>query len=123
MKKGEEILFILSIIFIALGITGIVVGSLIQLSIDQRIGGIISGFGSLFEIVALALIIIRFVKYGFAPIPQDNIVQPKKVVTVDVKPIKETQEEKLYKQYEGLYKEGLITKEDLEKKRIELLGK
>ena len=34
-----------------------------------------------------------------------------------IKQVKETQEEKLFKQYEDLYKEGLISKEDLEELR------
>ena len=33
-----------------------------------------------------------------------------------------SRENKLYQQYENLYKQGLITQEDLEKKRKELLG-
>ena len=48
--------------------------------------------------------------------------KPKVMVKiVDVKDVPKSREEQLYGQYEGLYKQGLITKEDLDKKRDELL--
>ena len=47
----------------------------------------------------------------------------KKIIVVDVKDIPKTKEEKLYEQYEDLYKKNLITKEDLDAKRKELLDK
>ena len=42
---------------------------------------------------------------------------------VDVKDLPKSKEEKLFEQYEDLYKKGLISKEDLELKREELLKK
>lgn len=54
--------------------------------------------------------------------------QPANKETVDAKPVEAFKEEssrenKLYQQYENLYKQGYITKEELEQKRKELLGK
>lgn len=121
MNKKSRVLYILSVIFISIGITGFLVGFLVQRLIDVRIGGIISGIASLFETAALILIIVRAIRFGFFPVEEPEVII-KEVKTVDVKPIKETQEQKLFKQYEELYKEGLITKEDLENKRKELLG-
>lgn len=92
----------------------------------DQVAQILNLVGSGFEALAFVFIIIRVVNFGFqlrraskAPRP----VKFKEPKTVNVKPVKETQEEKLYKQYVDLCAEGLISKEDLEKKRKELLGK
>lgn len=121
MNKKARVLYILSVIFISIGIAGFVIGLLVQNFVDSRIGGIISGFASMFETAALVLIIVRAIRFGFVPVDEPEVVV-RKVRTVDVKPVKETQEQRLFKRYEELYKEGLITKEDLENKRKELLG-
>ena len=52
-----------------------------------------------------------------------NFNQNVKVKVVDVKDIPKSNEEKLYEQYEDLYKRNLISKEELDQKRSELLGK
>lgn len=76
---------------------------------------------SLLGILALALNIVRLV--GDLPKESEQQHKEKKIVVVDVKDIPKTKEEKLYEQYEDLYKKNLITKEDLDAKRKELLGK
>lgn len=47
----------------------------------------------------------------------------KDIPTVDVKEIKKSQDEIMYDKYVDLYNKKIITKEDLDKKREELLGK
>lgn len=121
MNKKSRLLYLLSVIFISIGIAGFLIGLLVRYLVDARIGEIISGIASMFESAALILIIVRAIRFGFAPVNEPQVIV-KEVKTVDVKPIKESQEQKLFKQYEQLYKEGLITKEDLESKRKELLG-
>lgn len=76
---------------------------------------------SLLGVLALALNIVCLV--GDLPRESEVQQQEKKIVVVDVKDIPKSKEEKLYEQYEDLYKKNLITKEDLDNKRKELLGK
>lgn len=127
-NKVAKLLTTIAVILFSISIFGFIIGLILEATVGEDVAAIIYlGSGALC-IVAIAITIIRFVKYGI-PSASDVIVymdetpkhkQPK---TVDVKEIKETPEQKLYKQYEGLYKEKLITKEELEAKRKELLGK
>lgn len=76
--------------------------------------------------LALIILIIRLIiMIQHSPVKRAyTATKPQKEVkTVDVKEIPKTREQELYEQYENLYKQNLITKEDLDKKRVELLGK
>lgn len=80
--------------------------------------------------VALALLIVKFLVYGGAEqekpaTPKVNTYKynEKDIPIVDVKEFKKSQDEIMYDKYVDLYNKKIITKEDLEKKRIELLGK
>ena len=58
---------------------------------------------------------------------QKNPLPPSQKEMVEAKPVEGFKEEnkrenKLYEQYENLYKQGYITKEELDQKRKELLG-
>ena len=81
------------------------------------------GISSLLGLGALVLLILRLVSMAKSP-ELYREEEPRVVVkVVDVKDIPKSHEEKLYEQYEDLYKKGFITKEDLDAKREELLGK
>ena len=83
--------------------------------------------------VAITMLILRSVLFSYRINVRQAIIdgviqvneQGQYVQTVDVKPVPEekplSKEEELYKQYEELYKAGHITKEDLDKKKEELL--
>lgn len=127
-NKVAKLLTTIAVILFSISIFGFIIGLILEATVGEDVAAIIYlGSGALC-VVAIAITIIRFVKYGI-PSASDVIVymdeapKHKEPKTVDVKEIKETPEQKLYKQYEGLYKEKLITKEELEAKRKELLGK
>ena len=121
--KLNKILLILSIVLVSLGSLFIITGAVLTLNGQTRLGDIFMSVSSIIGIVALALLIFRLVIMARTP-EMFNSEKTKVVVKiVDVKDIPKTREQQLYEQYEDLYKKNLITKEDLDKKRIELLGK
>lgn len=80
--------------------------------------------------VAILLLIFKLIFYGGAPSPQPKIPEvktyqynKKSIPIVDVKEFKKSQDEIMYEKYVDLYNKKIISKEDLEKKRIELFGK
>ena len=121
--KTYRILLIVSIITITLGISFIIAGSALTLAGNSKLGDLFLGISSILGVVALALLIVRL--SIMAKNPQMYKTEAPKVVVkvVDVKEVPKSKEEHLYEQYEELYKQNLITKEDLDKKRVELLGK
>lgn len=127
-NKVAKLLTTIAVILFSISIFGFIIGLILEATVGEDVAAIIYLGSAALCIVAIAITIIRFVKYGI-PSASDVIVymdeapKYKEPKTVDVKEIKETPEQKLYKQYEGLYKEKLITKEELEAKRKELLGK
>ena len=122
MNKNR-LLLIISIVLISLGGVFILSGTALTLLGKSGYGDIFMGVSGIFGLAALVLLIIRLTTMSNL----ENTVASNdtKVVVkvVDVKDIPKTQEEKLYEQYEDLYKRNLITKEELDLKRKELLGK
>ena len=121
--KLSKVLLILSIILVSLGSALIIAGAILTLLGRTKLGDIFITISSVIGIAAMALLIYRLVVMSKTP-ELYNTEKTKVVVKiVDVKDIPKTKEEKLYEQYEDLYKKNLISKEDLDKKRLELLGK
>lgn len=125
-KKGLW-LFILALVVLIIGVAGLVAAIVFELLGNKDLFEI---FGLLVIVcgpISILLFTLKLSLYGGAPSSKKNIVinkDPEKpVVTVDVKEPEKTQEEIMYDKYVDLYNQKLITKEDLEKKRIELLGK
>lgn len=119
----QKLFLILSIVCIALGVGSIIAGAILSFYNFKKVVDLLFGIGSFLGIAALGLLIYRLV---ISPeVKQSNREgQPRVVVkVVDVKDIPKTKEEKLFEQYEDLYKKGLISKEDLELKREQLLKK
>lgn len=126
-NKVAHVLTILSIILFVLGIFGFLAGLIVELGVNKEVATYIYIAATLCELSGFGLMFFRFAKYGMPKVSENydtyEYTKRESVKTVDVKPIKETPEERLYKQYEDLYNHKLITKQDLDKKRKELLGK
>ena len=121
--KLNKILLIISIVVMSIGIGLFIAGIALSLLNNEKLSDIFFGVSSILGIVALGLLIYNLAISSKNIVPVDE-PRPKVVVkVVDVKDIPKTKEEKLFEQYEGLYKQGLISKEDLELKRKELLQK
>ena len=121
--KLNKILLIISIVVMSIGIGFFIAGIALSLLNNEKLSDIFLGVSSILGIVALGLLIYNLAISSKNIVPVDE-PRPKVVVkVVDVKDIPKTKEEKLFEQYEDLYKQGLISKEDLELKRKELLQK
>lgn len=121
--KTYRILLIISIILVSVGGILIIAGSVLSLMGNTTLGDILMGVSSILGLAALALMIVRLIIMARTP-EQFRSEQPKVVVkVVEVKEVHKSKEQELYEQYEDLYKRNLITKEELDRKRIDLLGK
>ena len=123
--KSAKLFLVLGIIAVAIGVSMFIAGAALAILGYRFVGDILMGTSSIFGVAALAFLILRLVMMAKNPdqFPEYK-PQPKVVVkVVDVKEVKKSNEEKLYEQYEDLYKRNLITKEELDQKRQELLGK
>jgi len=120
----QKVLLIVSIILVSLGGSLLIAGTVLSLLHQNTLGDIFIGASSAIGVVALALLVYRLtlVAKDIGPAPQPG--KPRVVVkVVDVKDVPKSKEENLFEQYEDLYKKNLISKEDLDQKRKELLGK
>ena len=116
--KLSKILYYLSIGLIALGLCCLIAAIFTKGGISD----ILYGASSILGVAALVVLFIRL-NHDANLFNGENSPKPKVVVkVVDVKEVTKTKEQKLFEQYEELYKQNLITKEDLENKRKELLG-
>lgn len=120
----NKLLLTISIIVMAIGVGLFIAASVLALSDINPLSDIFFGVSSFCGIAALGLLIYNLAISSKNPSFREETSKPKVVVKiVDVKDVPKSKEEQLYEQYEGLYKQGLITKEDLDKKREELLKK
>lgn len=122
MKK-DKVLYLIGLISVLVGLVcavGAVLFGLLDFPVLSDTLFIIS---SILGVISLVVFCVRLSNqtknFGVSSDNSTKVV----VKVVDVKEIKKSQEEKLYEQYEDLYKKNLITKEDLDKKKEELLGK
>ena len=125
MKKAQLFL-ILGIVSVSLGGAMFIAGAVLTLLGNGKLGDLVMGLSSIFGVAALVLLIFRLSFMAKDPdaYPEYKPQQPKVIVkVVDVKEAPKSKEQELYEQYEDLYKRNLITKEELDKKRIDLLGK
>lgn len=121
--KISKILYISAIILVTLGCGLLIAAVILEKYNDGKIADYLMLGSSVSGTLALAVLILKLVLNTQTSGYKANN-QPKVVVKVlDVKDLPPTPEEKLYQQYENLYKQKLITKEDLDNKRKELLGK
>lgn len=121
--KLKKVLLIISIVTMGLGVALFIAASVLSILGYNLISDIFFGVSSILGIGALGLLVYNLAVSAKFVTPQEE-PRPKVVVkVVDVKDIPKSKEQQLYEQYENLYKQGLISKEDLDKKRAELLGK
>ena len=120
----NKLLLVISIVIMALGIGLFIAAATLALIGKTTLSDIFFAISSLLGVGALVLMIYNLAISSKSASPDVEPSKPKVVVKiVDVKDVPKSKEEKLYEQYESLYKQGLITKEDLDKKRAELLKK
>ena len=128
-KKGFW-LFILGLVILGLGVAALIAAIVFEIigneSLYQIMGLIVIVAGP----VSILLLILKLVLFGGATSPEPKIPEvktyqynKKSIPIVDVKEFKKSQDEIMYEKYVDLYNKKIISKEDLEKKRIELLGK
>lgn len=119
----DKILYIIGTTLVITGCLFIVAAFLFSKLGYSNLADILLGFSSILGFVSLIVLIIRLVlmsKTTSQPFSANDKVSVK---IVDVKDIPKSKEEKLFEQYEDLFKKNLISKEDLELKRKELLNK
>ena len=120
--KLNKLLLIISIVLISLGGAMFIAGAVLAL-LGSGLGDLFMGLSGIFGFAAIGVLIFRLFRMAKEPGLYEE-PRPKVVVKiVDVKEVPKSHEQKLYEQYEDLYKRNLITKEELDQKRIELLGK
>ena len=123
--KLSKLFLIFGIVLVSLGGLMFISGAALTLVGKGDLGDILMGVSSIFGLGALVLLVLRlsFMAKNPSDYPEYQ-PQPKIVVkVVDVKDVPKSKEQELYEQYEDLYKRNLITKEELDRKRIDLLGK
>ena len=127
MKKTNKTLFYIGLAILIVGIACLITSIILDRVGQSDIGEIFGIISAIAGPVSLLILIFYLMFFGLKePQRGHNTVrhsQQKVIKEVDVKPIKKTRQEELYEQYEDLYKKNLISKEDLDKKRVELLGK
>jgi len=120
--KLQKILLIACIALVSIGVISFVTAVVLSLIGYHLVSDILLGLSGVFGILALAGLIYRLAI--MAPKAPERTQQPKvRIKIVDVKDIPKSKEEQLFEQYENLYKQGLISQEDLEAKRKELMNK
>lgn len=122
--KRDKILYYVGLVLLTIGV-GLALASLILSRVGiSKLADIFGWISSALGVVAFAILLIRLNLQVKSPLNDVNKPNGPKVVVkvVDVKDLPKTKEQQLYEQYENLYKQNLITKEDLENKKKELLG-
>lgn len=126
MKKTIKILYFVGLTLLIIGILCTIFAFIFGRIGNGQLSDLFGMISAFCGPSALIILIVRLIlimqtnpirREYVAPKPQ------KEIKTVDVKDIPKTRGQELYEQYENLYKQNLITKEDLDKKRVELLGK
>ena len=121
--KLNKLLLVFAIVVMSIGVGFFIAAVVLSTLGNNLLSDIFLGVAALSGIASLGLLIYNLAISSKNIVPMDE-PKPKVVVKiVDVKDVPKSKEEKLYEQYEDLYKQGLISKEDLDKKRAELLKK
>ena len=132
-KQGALIFFIITMSLFGLAV-GLVIAAIIIGSKDANAWFPYAYGAGISMSIAFACLVMRSVfftakiRYLIALSQQQEHPQPLEAPVVDAKPVEPFKEEnsrenKLYQQYENLYKQGYINKEDLDKKKEEILKK
>lgn len=126
MRQVQKVLYYLGLTFLALGLASIVFALLFSSIGNETLSDMFGIIASICGPITFIIFIIRLLllmRNNSNFVVKTNMPKQKPIKTVDVKEIPKTKEELLYEKYENLYKQNLITKEDLDLKRKELLGK
>ena len=121
--KLHKILLLVGIVLISLGGASLIAGTALTLLGKSQIGDILMAVSSVLGIAALLIMIWRLIVMSKTP-EMFRTESPRVVVKiVDVKDVPKSKEQELFEQYEDLYNRNLISKEELDQKRKDLLGK
>lgn len=122
--KRDKILYYLGFVLITIGVGLALASIVLSLKGLTKLADIFGWVSSALGVIAFAMLLLRLNLQVKSPLNDVNKPNGPKVVVkvVDVKDLPKTKEQQLYEQYENLYKQNLITKEDLENKKKELLG-
>lgn len=122
--KRDKILYYLGLIAVSIGVLLALASLILSRYGVNRLANIFGWISSILGIASFAIVLIRLTLQVKDPLHSVNKPNGPKVVVkvVDVKDLPKSREQQLYEQYENLYKQNLITKEDLENKKKELLG-
>lgn len=122
--KRDKILYYLGLIAVSIGVLLALASLILSRYGVNRLANIFGWISSILGIASFAIVLIRLTLQVKDPLHNVNKPNGPKVVVkvVDVKDLPKSREQQLYEQYENLYKQNLITKEDLENKKKELLG-
>ena len=119
-------LFYLGLIFLLVGLGALIASFVFQSNGNNDMFKIMGIIVAVSGPLSILMLILKLIFYGGAASPTSrshSVTVIKTVKTVDVKPVEKSQEEIMYGKYVDLYNRKIITKEDLDKKRVELLGK
>ncbi len=119
----DKVLYYIGLVSVVLGIASAFAATILEIFKIVNLSNIFFYVASFLGVVSVIVLILRLVNQS-----RENRFNSDKgpkvtVKIVDVKDLPKSKEQKLYEQYEDLYKKNLITKEDLDKKKEELLGK
>lgn len=127
MKNQKGLwLFFLGLIFLLAGLGALIASFVFQSNGNNDMFKIMGIIVAVSGPLSILMLILKLIFYGGATSPTSrshSVTANKTVETVDVKPVEKSQEEIMYEKYVDLYNRKIITKEDLDKKRAELLGK
>ena len=118
--KLNKILFYVGLVLVTVGCLLLIAASFVK---DQKLSDLFLTISSIVGVLSIGILIVRLVLMVRNPVQMPDKNTRVVVKVVDVKDIPKSKEQQLYEQYEDLYKKNLISKEDLDKKRQELLGK
>jgi len=132
-KKGQLIFFILSMAFIGITVALIIVSIILGAKNSSGDAWYVYGYSAGMSMcIAVTFLIIRSVffstKIKALQMLQENhttanIHVAPEVTARPVEPVEKSREEKLVEQYENLLKQGIITQEEFEAKKAEILKK
>ena len=119
--KLNKLLLVIAISTMVIGVGFFIAAVILSSLQNSGLADIFLGVSAVTGIISLGILVYNLAISSKNITPAEKPKPKVMVKIVDVKDVPKSREEQLYEQYEGLYKQGLITKEDLDKKRQELL--
>lgn len=128
-KTNNKILFLIGLVLLFIGVAALVCGIVFEFTENKKMFEIMCYIVLVCGPVSVLFFILQLMLFGGPKTVYKNNPEPtfrsthKQPITVDVKEVQKSNDEIMYDKYVELYNKNLISKEDLDKKREELLGK